>query len=36
MKAKIKYNGKVIEITTISNPLSTWVLYKGEYYRNLR
>jgi hypothetical protein len=36
LKAKIKYNGKVIQITTISNPFNSWVLYRGEWYRNLR
>jgi len=35
MKAKINYNGKTIEIETISNPLNTWVVYKGKLYRNL-
>lgn len=36
MKAKIKYNGKVIEINTISNPLNTWVVYKGQLYRTVK
>jgi hypothetical protein len=35
VKATIKRNGKIEKVNSLCNNTNTWVLYKGEWYKNL-